>query len=141
MLDHWSTFILFTNFILSIYFNELPDAFTDSLSFGYADDFKSLSTDAMLFTSDFLRLETRCEENHMSLNLDKCVNLNFKGNRTFCFCGLEMKNALSYKDHGVIFSKSLDWRENYNRLSKATRSFFFPKRNMSPNSSHLKKQS
>ena len=120
-----------------IYFNDLPDAFTDSLSFGYADDFKFLSTDAIFFTSDLLRLEYWCEENHMSLNLDKCVtNLNFKGNQTFCFCGLEMKNALSHKDLGVIISKSLNWKDNCdNRLSKATRSFFFLKRNMSQNSS------
>ena len=72
----------------------------------------------------------------MSLNLDKCVNLNFKGNQTFCFCGLDMENAPSHKDLGVIVSNSLNWRENCDkRLSKATRSFFFLKRSMSQNAS------
>ena len=63
-----------------IYFNDITEN-VNSFALGYTDDYKFLSTNIEMFQDDISQLQIWCEQNHMSLNADKCNMLNFKGNQ------------------------------------------------------------
>ena len=123
-----------------IYINDITEN-VNSFALGYADDYKFLSTNNEMFQDDISQLHIWCEQNLISLNADKCNMLNFKGNQKTEICGKEVKSEENQKDLGLIVTQKLSWLENAKRrVTKATKSLFFVKRNVSSKTSVSKNQ-
>ena len=74
-----------------IWINDITEN-VNSFAPGYADDYKFLSTKNEMFQDDISQLQIWCEQNHMSLNADKCNMLNFKGNQKTEVCEKQVKS-------------------------------------------------
>ena len=61
-----------------IYVNDLPSKVQNCNAFGYADDFKLVTTNPADIERDLISIEEWCEENKMRLNEDKCFLLPIK---------------------------------------------------------------
>ena len=66
--------------IFIIYINDITEN-VNSFALAYEDDYKFFSTNNELFQDDISHVRIWCEQNHMSLDADKCNMLNFKGNQ------------------------------------------------------------
>ena len=63
-----------------IYINDLPQQTSKCSAFGYADDFKLVSTNPANIQSDLEKIEKWCHNNKMQLNESKCHILPIKVN-------------------------------------------------------------
>ena len=114
------------------YINDLPSVASESESFGYADDYKQLSTSHELLESDLIRLHNWCVANKMNLHDDKCSLINFKKQSMVKKKEVAVRPVKVQKDRGVLISNDLTWKENSNlRRTKSLKSLWFLKRNIS----------
>ena len=118
-----------------IYVNDLPSKVQNCNAFGYADDFKLVTTNPADLERDLISIEEWCEENKMRLNEDKCFLLPIKqqGQSNQLFLNKRpVASKTEQKDLGIIMSRKLSWKSNIQkRCRKATRAFYFLKRNTS----------
>ena len=100
-----------------------------SKSFGYADDFKIISQNAVTLQIDGHRLWKWCSENQMSLNLKKCNVVAFKGTASVALGGHILDTAAVQNDLGIQVSESLSWACHVEkRTTKALKCFYMIKR-------------
>ena len=113
--------------------SDLPDGIEDGEAFGYADDFKMVTT----FLSNAQKAASQIEkwsfENKMILNVDKtnilCIKEEAQTNE-------RLKTVTSQKNLGVIVSNNLSWSENcIRRTLKGWRCLYFVIRNTSKSAS------
>ena len=97
-----------------IYINDKTEN-VNSFALGYADDYKFLSTNDVMFQDDISQLQIWFEQNHMSRNADKCNILDFKGSQKMEICGKEVKSEENQKDLGLIVTQKLCWLKNAKR--------------------------
>ena len=115
-----------------IYINDLPIVASESECFGYADDYKLLSTSHELLESDLISLHNWCVANKMNLHDDKCSLIHFKNQSVVKTNEVAVKLVKVQKDLGVLISNDLSWKENCNlRRTKSQKSMWFLKRNIS----------
>ena len=115
-------------FFFILFINDLPSQLM-SKSFGYADDFKIISQNAVTLQIDGHRLWKSCSENQMSLNLKKCNVVAFKGTASVALGGHILNTAAVQKDLGIQVSESLSWACHVeNRTTKALKCFYMIKR-------------
>ena len=115
-----------------IYINDLPTVASESECFGYADDYKLLSTSHELLESDLISLNNWCVANKMNPHDDKCTLIHFKKQSEVKMNEVAVKPVNVQKDLGVLISNDLSWKENCNlRRTKSLKSFWFLKRNIS----------
>ena len=119
-----------------IYINDLPQQTSKCSAFGYADDFKLVSTNPANIQSDLEKIEKWCHNNKMQLNESKCHILSTKVNEknwhSFILNSKTLSNKSEQKDLGIIMATKLSWKANIKkRCSKAWKAFCFLKRNIS----------
>ena len=95
-----------------VYVNDLPDGIEDGEVFGYADEFKVVTTSSSNAEKAALQIEKWSVEKKMILNVDKINILCIKGETQ---TNGRLKTVTSQKDLGVIMSNSLSWSENCSR--------------------------
>ena len=122
--------------LLIIYVNDLPTRVKLCDAFGYADDFKLVSTQPADIRTDLEAIENWCEVNNMKLNENKCYVLPVKQQQNseyhFQLNSEFLESKFEQKDLGVIISAKLSWRANsLKRCKKASKAFNFLKRNVS----------
>ena len=69
---------LLASLLFLIYINDHPTVASESECFGYADDYKLLSTSHELLENDLINLQNWCVANKMNLHDDKCSLIHFK---------------------------------------------------------------
>ena len=116
--------------------NDLPTRVKLCDAFGYADDFKLVSTHPADIRTDLEGIESRCEVNKMKLNENKCYvwPLNQQQNSEYHFQQNSkfLEGKFEQKELGVIISAKLSWRANsLKRCKKSSKAFYFFKRNLS----------
>ena len=114
----------------------LPQQTSKCPAFGYADDFKLVSTSPANIQSDLEKIEKWCHNNKMQLNESKCHILPIKVNEinwhSFILNSKTLSSKSEQKYLGIIMATKLSWKANKkNRCSKAWKAFYFLKRNMS----------
>ena len=119
-----------------IYKNDLPQQTSKCSAFGYADDFKLVSTNPANIQSDLEKIEKWCHSNKMQLNESKChilpIKVNEKNWHSFILNSKTLSNKSEQKDLGIIMATKLSWKANMKkRCSKAWKAFYFLKRNIS----------
>ena len=115
-----------------IYINDLPTVASESECFGYADDYKVLSTSHELLESDLISLHNWCVANKMNLHDDKCSLIHFKKQSAVKMNEVAVKPVKVQKGLGVLISNDLSLKENCNlRRTKSLKSLWFLKRNVS----------
>ena len=103
-------------------------------AFGYADDFKLVSTQPADIRTDLeATRQSWCEVNKMKLNENKCYVLPVKQQQNneyhFELNSKFLERKFEQKDLGVIISAKLSWRANsLKRCKKASKAFYL-KRN------------
>ena len=95
-----------------IYINDFPTVASESECFGYADDYKLLSTFHELLESDLISLHNWCVANKMNLHDDKCSPIHFKKQSVVKMNEVAVKPVKVQKDLGVLISNDLSWKEN-----------------------------
>ena len=105
-------------------------------TFGYADDFKLVSTQPADIRTDLEAIESLCEVKQMKLNENKCYVLPVKQQQNseyhFQLNSKFLESKFEQKDLGVIISAKLSWRANSQKpCKKASKAFYFLKRNVS----------
>ena len=99
-----------------IYVNDLPTRVKLCDAFGYADDFKLVSTQPADIRTDLEAIESWCEVNKMKLNENKCYVLPVKQQQNseyhFQLNSKFLESKFEQKDLGVIISAKLSWRAN-----------------------------
>ena len=99
-----------------LYINDLPTV-AMSNCFGYADDYKIVSDNAITLNIDSNKIWNWCSRNLMSLNLSKCKTLHFKKQN---IPGTDLM-----KDLGLIVTINLSWTEHAKtRSAKSLKAFF-----------------
>ena len=119
-----------------IYINDLPQQTSKCSAFGYADDFKLVSTNPANIQSDLEKIEKWCHNNKMQLNESKChilpIKVNEKNWHSSILNSKTLSNKSEQKDLGIIMATKLSWKANIKkRCSKAWKAFYFLKRNIS----------
>ena len=115
-----------------IYIKDLPTVAIESVCFGYADDYKLLSTTHELVENDLISLHNWCGANKMNLHDDKCSMVQFKKQSVVKMKEVTVKPVKVQKDLGVQISNDLSWQENCNlRRTKSLKSLRFLKGNIS----------
>ena len=115
-----------------IFINDLPTVASESECFGYADDYKLLSTSHELLESDLISLHYWCVANKMNLHDDKCSLIHFEKQSVVKMNEVAVKPVNVQKDLRVLISNDLSWKENCNlRRTKSLKSLWFLKRNIS----------
>ena len=97
-----------------IYITDLPTVASESECFGYADDYKLLSTSRELLESDLISLHNWCVANKVNLHDDKCSLMHFKKQSVVKMNEVAVKPVKVQKDLGVLISNDLSWKENCN---------------------------
>ena len=119
-----------------IYINDLPPHLEQTKPFGFADDYKMISSDCTSLQACLNRLSTWCEENSMKVNSSKCKILNIKGD---CedYIGTERVDTIeTQNDLGILINRKFSWSNHAkSRCEKAVRAFFSIKRNTSNSAS------
>ena len=94
-----------------IYVNDLPTRVKLCYAFGYADDFKFVSTQPVDIRTDLEAIENWCEVNKMKLNENKCYFLPVKQQQNskyhFQLNSKFIESKFEQKDLGVIISARL----------------------------------
>ena len=116
--------------------NDLPTRVKLCDAFGYADDFKLVSTQPADIRTDLEAIESWCEVNKMKLNENKCYVLPVKQQQNseyhFQLNSKFQESKFEQKNLGVIISAKLSWRANsLKRYKKASKAFYFLKQNVS----------
>ena len=115
-----------------IYINDLPTVASESECFGYADDYKLLSTSHELLESDLISLHKWCVANEMNLHDDKCSLIHFEKQSVVKMNEAAVKPFNVRKDLSVLISNELSWKENCNLCrNKSLKSLWFLKRYIS----------
>ena len=118
-----------------IYVNDLPKCTTNCQAFGYADDYKLVTSKLSDLQKDVDSIEDWCKTKKMTLNEDKCYILPVKDHKEVSNISLNSKilqEKTQQKDLGLIMSKKINWKANAKRrCRKAWKSYYFLKRNMS----------
>ena len=89
-----------------IYINDLPTVASESVCFGYADDYKLLSTSHELLESDLINLHNWCVANKRDLRDDKCSLIHFKKQSVDKMNEVAVKPVKVQKDLDVLISKT-----------------------------------
>ena len=114
-----------------VYINTLPNCVKGTNAYGYADDFKVVTSNIQEANQALKHIQQWSNENDMVLNLDKSKILSIKGETVEP--NQELEVVKTQKDLGVIMSSNLSWAGNCRkRVSMAWRSFYYVKRNISP---------
>ena len=106
-----------------IFINDLPSTIISQI-FEFADDTKCFrlitsKSDIQQLQHDLNSLFNWTFNNHLSFNLSKFVFMSFhhKFSSLYNVNGHVISESSSCKDLGVIFTKSLSWREHYQMIS------------------------
>ena len=108
-----------------LYINDLPTV-AMSNCFGYADDYKIVSDNAITLNIDSNEIWNWCSKNFMSLNLSKCKTLQFKGSMSVCMKKQNIPGTDLMKDLGLIVTNNLSWTEH--AKTKSAKSFLLFKK-------------
>ena len=115
-----------------IYINDLPTVASGSECFGYADDYKLLSTSHEHLESDLISLHNWCVANKMNLHDDNCSLIHFKKQSVVQMNEVAVTPVKFQKDLGVLIWNNLSWKKNCNlRRTKPLKLLWFLKRNIS----------
>ena len=95
-----------------VYVNDLPDGIEDGEVFGYADDFKVVTTSSSNEEKASSQIEKWSVEKKMILTVDKTNIVCLKGETQ---TNGQLKTVTSQKGLGVIMSNNLSWSENCSR--------------------------
>lgn len=115
-----------------IFVNDLPETIDNSASYGFADDFKIISTDQQQLTESAERLQTWCQTNSMILNIKKCSVVKVKGDLKVMLNNTEVTEVICQRDLGIMVSNNLSWTTNCQvRTCKALNALHNIKRNVS----------
>ena len=84
------------------------------------------------FHQNLKSVENWVDKNKMSLALDKCFKVEFRGNQhEFILCETAVESSNVIKDLGIHVSKHLTWTtHNDSRMSKANKTFYCIRRNL-----------
>ena len=117
-----------------IFINDLPEVLKFSDPYIFADDLKLLAVnvDTKDIQQDLKSHENWVDKNKMSLALDKCFKVEFRGNQhEFILCETTVENPNVIKDLGIHVSKDLTWTTHFDsRMSKANKTFYCIRRNL-----------
>ena len=117
-----------------LYINYLPTV-AMSNCFGYADDYKIVSDNAITLNIDSNEIWNWCSKNFTCLNLSKCKTLQFKGGMSVCMKKQNIPGTDLMKDLGIIVTNNLSWTEHAKtRSAKSLKAFFSLKRNLANSS-------
>ena len=112
----------------------LPEVLKFSDPFIFADDLKLLAVnvDTKDIQQDLKSVENWVDKNKMSLALDKCFEVEFRGNQhEFILCETAVESSNVIKDLGIHVSKHLTWTTHIDsRMSKANKTFYCIRRNL-----------
>ena len=118
--------------LFTIYVNDLPTRVKLHDAFGYADDFKLVSTQPADIRTDLEAIERWCDVNKMKLNENKCYVLPVKQQQNseyhFQLNSKFLESKFEQTNLGVIISAKLSWKANGpKRCKKASKAFSFLK--------------
>ena len=117
-----------------IFINDLPEVLKFSDPFIFADNLKllALNVDTKDIQQDLRSVENWVDKNKMSLALDKCFKVEFRGNQQeFILCETAVESSNVIKDLGIHVSKHLTWTTQIDsRMSKANKTFYCIRRNL-----------
>ena len=110
-----------------IYVNDLPNRVNLHDVFGYADDFKLVSTQPADIQTDLEAIESWCKLKKMKLNENKCYVLPVKQQQNseyhFRLNSIFLESKFEQKHLGVFISAKLYWRANSLKRCKKLRKF------------------
>ena len=114
-----------------IFINDLPQTLTDTISYGYADDFKAILMDQVSLNTATSKIESWLDLNKMQPNIKKSTILSIKGNLRANMMSKTLSTVDTQKDLGLMVSSNLNWNENCSRrASKAIKAFYQIKRSL-----------
>ena len=120
--------------IFCIFINDLPEVLKFSDPYIFADDLKLLAVnvDTKDIQQDLKSVENWVDKNKMSLALDKCFKVEFRGNQhEFILCETAVESSNVIKDLGKHVSKHLTWTTHIDsRMSKVNKTFYCIRRNL-----------
>ena len=116
-----------------VHINTLTDSVQKSPAYGYADDFKIITSSLQETDQATNSVQLWSNENDMILNRNKSKILSISGETTTNEENQSLEIVKNRKDLGVIMSSNLSWSENCRqRVSKRWRSFYALKKNILP---------
>ncbi|CAH2109339.1 unnamed protein product [Euphydryas editha] len=126
--------------LFNIFINDLPECFSNSTAYLFADDLKIMrivdsERDALLLQSDINELLDWCKNNGMELNINKCSQITFtRKNKPYVYNYLISGSLLNVvdtiKDLGVIIDRKLTFIPHIDTIiKKASKSLGFIIRN------------
>ena len=120
--------------LFCIFINDLPDRLKFSEPYIFADDLKILAIkpDSISLQRDLRAIESWVNENKMSLAMDKCAKLTFRGiNKNFKLMGSVLESSSEVKDLGVMIDQKLSSTRHVDvRLAKARNALYYVRRNV-----------
>ena len=117
-----------------IFINDLLEVLKFSDPFTFADDLKLLAVnvDTKDIQQDLKGVENCVDKNKLSLALDKCFKVEFRGNQhVFNLNETAVESPNVIKDLGIHVFKHLTWTTHIgSRMSKANKTFYCIRRNL-----------